>query len=84
MSDIAALVDKPIGEGVEQQASERSPDEGRSYIGGRAIDPRCLAMDIEIVKFDYGNPVPREHVKHVFVREVFAMLVLADNRAGDY
>ena len=41
-------------------------------------------MDVEIMKFDHGNPVSRERVKHLLMGEVFAMLVLADDRAGDY
>ena len=41
-------------------------------------------MDVEIVKFDHRNPMTRERSQRVFMREVFALLVSANDWAGDY
>jgi hypothetical protein len=81
---MAALIDKPIWKYIEHVATKRSARECGSEIRDRAINKRCPAIDAEIVKLDYRNPMTRERVQDAFMREISTVLVLSDDWPGNY
>jgi hypothetical protein len=41
-------------------------------------------MNVDVMKLDDGHSMTRECVQHAFMGEIFAMLVLPDDWAGEY